>query len=197
MCMLTVLCGMVLQFCASVWIRLFLLVGLVFATYILISNDGTPHLLSVDDDSCRCVCDCVICSLFTDLKPLNESIGNVKAIELDNPPVETVLSALSGQVEELRLIMDNVCYPFQCLCTYSVLHIRYMYAAHIRFMCAVHIRYLCATHIRYMCAHVYYVHAVQMQFIACTHYPQKCMFTCNSIYTCGLWLVDSLYSIYM
>ena len=65
----------------------------------------------------------MICPLFTDLKPLNESISNVKAIELENPPVETVLSALSGQVEELRLtVLREVCYPLQCLCTCSVLH---------------------------------------------------------------------------
>ena len=63
----------------------------------------------------------MICPLFTDLKPLNESIRNVKAVELENPPVETVLSVLSGQVEELRLtVLREVCYPLQCLCTYSV-----------------------------------------------------------------------------
>ena len=59
---------------------------------------------------------------FTDLKPLNESIRKLKAIELcgDYPPVGTVLSALSGQVEELKLAVGSeVCCPFQCLCTYS------------------------------------------------------------------------------
>ena len=78
----------------------------------------------VDDDSCRCVCDCVICSLFTDLKPLNESIRKLKAIELSgDPPVETVLSALSGQIEELRLTVEaEVCYPVQCLCTHCELY---------------------------------------------------------------------------
>ena len=52
----------------------------------------------------------MICSLFTDLKPLNESISKLKAIELRDPPVETMLSAMSGQVEELRLTVDRVCY---------------------------------------------------------------------------------------
>ena len=52
----------------------------------------------------------MICSLFTDLKPLNESIRNLKAVELRDPPVETVVSALSGQVEELRLTVEEVCH---------------------------------------------------------------------------------------
>ena len=57
---------------------------------------------------------------FTDLKPLNKSIRKLKALELWDSPVETVLSALSGQVEELKLAMGSeVCCPFQCLCTYS------------------------------------------------------------------------------
>jgi hypothetical protein len=43
----------------------------------------------------------------SDLKPLNEGIRKLKAIELRNSPVETVLSALSGQVEELRLAVDE------------------------------------------------------------------------------------------
>ena len=62
----------------------------------------------------------MICPLFTDLKPLNESIRNLKAIELDRPPVETVLSALSGQVEELRLsVQSEVCYrPTASVYTY-------------------------------------------------------------------------------
>ena len=63
----------------------------------------------------------MIRSLFTDLKPLNESIRKLKAIELRNPLVETVMSALSGQVEELRLTVDEVCYPLQCLCMHIII----------------------------------------------------------------------------
>ena len=133
--------------------------------YILIYNDDTPHLLSVDNDSCRCVCDCVICPLFTDLKALNESIRNVKAVELKDPSVETVLSALSGQVEELRLtVLKEVCYPLQCLCTYSVLH--------TSGTCVLHIRSMCATHIRYMCMHVLYIRYMCMCY---THQVHVCI----------------------
>jgi hypothetical protein len=39
----------------------------------------------------------------SDLKPLHESIRNLKAVELREPLMEAVLSALLGQVEELRL----------------------------------------------------------------------------------------------
>ena len=46
----------------------------------------------------------------------------MKAVELKYAPVETVLSALSGQVEELRLAVDKVCYPVQCLCTHCELY---------------------------------------------------------------------------
>ena len=106
-----------------------------------------PHLLSVDDDSCRCVCDCVICSLFTDLKTLNESIRNLKAIELMYPPVETVLSALSGQVEEFRLNLQNeVCYPLQCLCTSSVLHTSGTCVLHTPGACVLHTSGTCVLH---------------------------------------------------
>jgi hypothetical protein len=51
----------------------------------------------------------------SDLKPLNESIRNLKVIELRDPPVETVLSALSGQVEEFSLTSNMVCYPLLCM----------------------------------------------------------------------------------
>ena len=76
----------------------------------------------------------MIYSLFTDLKPLNESISKLKAIKLRDPPVETVLSALSGQVEELRLTVGTeVCCPLQCLCTHSELYT----CEHMHCMCVL------------------------------------------------------------